>query len=1464
MDIIHKFNPFHRPSSSLRSSHTPTPTPAFSNARPSSSLESDHTYPSIDSTIPPRSYEEGRYLATPDPVPPLSPARKTGHHRTPSILRSLAHHPSLSALKNKSKKKRKARDEVLPPLPSPVLISGNGAEMGMVSERNKLRKNSLKVSRSVPRDLRLSDEYHGQLYIQSLSQWIAFTDSSGSIDGFLEDPIPPLPLLPSTLHNSQTRSASSATSRSRSNSVTPVLNKQMSIRRKPAPSPQLEDILYSNPKFHHSVGMGHDDFHTPESMRVRMQFEIDLSTRSTSFDIDQSPSMSGKRDGLRLGVDSPRRRRYMSFDQRISPENGKIRNLSSPADTPSRPPLANRSYPAPIADRSHLYAQSLYADSTTFFSTDFGAPPSQALDWTEEPIQQDAFDMFVDNGTLPPGTPGGKKEDLQRGVLSDGAKHEKDAVRFFSRDTYPPVSPSNSVSPDTTPSKPPARISPARSIDHRSPAKHRRAESSPACSPIRRFPSKSKESEFSRAAKRSSSPFEVKLSANVTKRMSLDAFGATPITSCFGDDADGNLEEVLEREDEEEAHDHTDRSYRNNDRLQDEGLEGYEAHELSNITESPFSEDHSTTYQISIVDHTPINQHTTTDTSTKFFTPFSPSLSAQGLPLPTSPTSPLPLLRKKYLSAPPLSVTNSLLEAHADHTKALKDQLKAGGFMMDVLKSENEELKTVMKNIRQEEEQQIVDMKSRNAELEVWKENCETINQLRQAMKENEEFFERLQEAHDELADRCAALEEENLLMKVDHDATAKLIHNLKRENEVSQVESQKAKGLKNENDELEMVIFELRREMKWAENQIEVKNKLLVEKDKVIEERGRMIGEKEKVEEELGKMRRELEEKKELLERSQLESQHFSATLTESLSVSSHQVVSMREQLVQKHNIIGHLEDDLKESRNHLTDHQDIIQNQKSQIKEGEMSIHEQEFTISTLREQLDSAQQSVQSFNLFLQEKDEKISSLLAESCSLHDGVKSLKIELVEKEKIISALKEGVEIARFEKNERRFQSEIEIGQLHEQLEELTRSSAEREWAGRQGTEMIARLMEEKRVWEEEKEELIEMINQNSLDEESASNLRDQITNLENQLSSLKYHYESLQSELEETRSSVQHKNTLIHAQEAELETLRLTIQQNEQSLSHTTESFEKQLKDSIRVVERLRERIEELEIQLESRERALKELILKNENVKQTEEGINSSLKAFINEIDQLKLSETKLRNELHEVRKASSADIFNMEELRKKVKGLEEDKELLNIALQSKELELALSNRTAAHSKKTVPSTPSTSSTIRGIGAGSSSVRNSMSYSTSRIPNTPTPSTGMDNTPLPRRLATSTSATPSSAAALNRSRRETISHSSTTNTTNPTGSALNRSRRDTIASAGRVALGNSTKHNTPSPSEQANNTQSKPSSSIQSGLSTTAGSTMKKVERRTSLPVLVRRPSSVMSSTFKRESLSRVDEV
>ena len=137
------------------------------------------------------------------PLPPASPDKP---RRTPSILRTLAHHPSLSVLKSRSKKKRglKARSPI-PAMPAGDMGFSDDAQVNDLGQlttwavsqndcdrslntgsttrktageprsfpsprrrggvarispspkRNRLRKESLWKSQSVPRDLRLMD-----------------------------------------------------------------------------------------------------------------------------------------------------------------------------------------------------------------------------------------------------------------------------------------------------------------------------------------------------------------------------------------------------------------------------------------------------------------------------------------------------------------------------------------------------------------------------------------------------------------------------------------------------------------------------------------------------------------------------------------------------------------------------------------------------------------------------------------------------------------------------------------------------------------------------------------------------------------------------------------------------------------------------------------------------------------------------------------------------------------------------------------------------------------------------------------------------------------------------------------------------------------------------------------------------------------------------------------------------------
>ncbi|WWC60331.1 uncharacterized protein I303_102902 [Kwoniella dejecticola CBS 10117] len=821
------------------------------------------------------------------------------------------------------------------------------------------------------------------------------------------------------------------------------------------------------------------------------------------------------------------------------------------------------------------------------------------------------------------------------------------------------------------------------------------------------------------------------------------------------------------------------------------------------------------------------------------------------------------------MSAPPLFAVTKSIAALVDDRETRNEQSKAEGFMMDILRSEIEDLK--FRLARQAESAEMVnfDLQVKQSELEVWRERSPnqdtTISQLREAMKENEEFFEGLQVAHDTLAERCTSLEEKNAALLNRKEEHQGQLTALKEENDRLKIESQRShirsENLKKEKKQMEGVVFELRRELKWAEKEIEGRDSVLLERDRKIEELEEAIQEKNRsyaeVSTEVDALKKELQiAHNDMTEKTQTITQI--REITEQTFGSEIALRGYQDQLKEKDLEIGRLQNDFSEC-------EDKVEDQRNIAREAEMNLHEQEFVLASLREQLNSSQQTTESLNLFLAEKNDKIDSLLLELSETKDLCKAAKREVVEVQQEVSELKEKLELSRFEKNERRFQAEVDINQLHEQLGETTRSAAEREWAGRQSTEMIARLMEEKRGWEEEKEELIEMINRNSVDDDSVCNLKARINTLENQLSSMSHLVDTLKKEMEDRDSSMDLKNTLIRTQEAELAALRVSIDQFEERWTDAKLSFDRQMKDSERVNGRLREQIDDLEIKLTAREEALKRSVIRMECEKQSDTDFQSRLIRFITVIDDLKLSETKLKNQVDLLRQSSAEETLKNETLQKRLRGLEEDKELLNVALESKEMELTLLQRNNIHShnQKKFPSTPSTSSTVRAnylTSTGTSTVRSSgsnanptsMSKSTSRIPYTPTPSTGDHSFTLPRRLTTSTSASTSSstacsastAAAKSRLRRDTISNLS-----------HSQSHAATPIARTRAPLGESTIHN------------KQPSTST-TGVAK-SGLDGKKVERRTNLPVLVRRPSSVASvasgsSLSRRESLSSVDEV
>ena len=262
IDILHRLNPFSRPPSAQSHPHRRPDSRPLSSA---SALPPRTTIDEEELDLPERAF------LTPQPhQQPASPSRppSAAHHRAPSILRSLAHHPSLSALRSRSKKRRTKRSPLpsSPHLPSSASkVADDDYEAGYESSSvRKLRKASLKGSRSIPRDMRLN----------------------GSVSPTSDDSVPAVPPLPSlsptplqrsvkaqsmasrrpqTVHTPDHRSTHASVHLASTSGLGHVVDYD------PSPASRLSRRSLDSPDSHLVT--------TPDSVRVRrMRFEIEIES----------------------------------------------------------------------------------------------------------------------------------------------------------------------------------------------------------------------------------------------------------------------------------------------------------------------------------------------------------------------------------------------------------------------------------------------------------------------------------------------------------------------------------------------------------------------------------------------------------------------------------------------------------------------------------------------------------------------------------------------------------------------------------------------------------------------------------------------------------------------------------------------------------------------------------------------------------------------------------------------------------------------------------------------------------------------------------------------------------------------------------------------------------------------------------------------------------------------------------
>lgn len=207
--------------------------------------------------------------------------------------------------------------------------------------------------------------------------------------------------------------------------------------------------------------------------------------------------------------------------------------------------------------------------------------------------------------------------------------------------------------------------------------------------------------------------------------------------------------------------------------------------------------------------------------------------------------------------------------------------------------------------------------------------------------------------------------------------------------------------------------------------------------------------------------------------------------------------------------------------------------------------------------------------------------------------------------------------------------------------------------------------------------------------------------------------------SDLDELLAEDEAHVELLQQQEAELLELRAALDEAEDSAEDLGDGFLRRAQQAEEFCEELRKRIDDVREEMQARDEAVAKAMLEAEMERATSGDLRSRLSTYTSEVDRLSLANAELKKEVEDVRRNSANGGIRLIELEKKAKTLQEDKEMLHVALESKEIELELLQRQ--------------------LGRGTPAARTkSLAASTSRV-------TRADVTPMPaRKLSKSVSHT------------------------------------------------------------------------------------------------------------------------
>jgi hypothetical protein len=173
----------------------------------------------------------------------------------------------------------------------------------------------------------------------------------------------------------------------------------------------------------------------------------------------------------------------------------------------------------------------------------------------------------------------------------------------------------------------------------------------------------------------------------------------------------------------------------------------------------------------------------------------------------------------------------------------------------------------------------------------------------------------------------------------------------------------------------------------------------------------------------------------------------------------------------------------------------------------------------------------------------------------------------------------------------------------------------------------------------------------------------------------------EELRSELENLHDDVVQRDDALVLRSQEIYNLQRVASHAEDKIAQLKDLHRHELEASKDIMTDLQIQLADLQTDLAARDEALQSALTDSETHKTIAADQKSRLETYLAELDRVKVSEAELRGKVSDLVRESSGHAIKTMELEKKIQALEEDKELLNVAVDSKQTELVLLQRTGA---------------------------------------------------------------------------------------------------------------------------------------------------------------------------------------